>query len=653
VADDILKQAAGHLKAGRNGEARALLAGFLQQRPDSDVGWLLMSFAVADRRRQIECVQRALSINPGSAQARQRMAHLSPPVSPPAAPAGTETPSRPVSPFSSAPQAESGGLKPTGLKQQRLPTGWQSHPKVRPAADQAPSRGIKKAPAQAAAARPSAGRQPASGLMRLAIVLAAAVALIAVPAGLYGGYTLLRGYQQQQAQVQGTARALAAIALETAGGGKSLPATWTPTITPTQTVTPSPSPTPTITSTPTPVAPDATTAALMDRIEQEVSDIRGLAILTSVPRYVISRTAVRPILEASFLASGGSREALADESRSLAALGLVKPTYDLYTNALNGLTDALGGFYFPRSHELFVIGTRFGGIEHWIFSHEFDHALTDQHFHFANMGVYPVCTLDAQHCQAIRALVEGDATLAMSQWLQQYAGPKDYQDIYNYRPPKQTLPEQFPPPYVYPDSEFPYSQGLDFVTYLYDRGRWSEVNKAYADPPQSTEQILHPEKYLAGEAPLAVAALPLDAALGSGWRQLTSDVMGEWTTFLLLAYGSDLEAELPDNVARPAAAGWGGDRYQIYYNDETGQTTVAAHWIWDTSGDQLAFRQAMLTYQDARFKGAKVMTRSDGNCWEVNEQASCIFATGRETLWLLAPNQSLVNAMLSQAPQFP
>jgi hypothetical protein len=489
--------------------------------------------------------------------------------------------------------------------------------------------------------------------MRLAILLAVLVALIAIPAGLFGGYTLLRGYQRQQSEVQGTARGLAAIALETAGGGKSLPASWTPTITPTTTLTPTLTPTPTITPTATPIPPDATTVALMDRIEQEVSDIRGLAIVTSVPRYVISRTAVRPILEASFLASGGSKEALADESRSLAALGLIKPTYDLYTNALNSLTDALGGFYFPWSHELFVIGTRFGGIEHWIFSHEFDHALTDQHFHFGEMGVYPVCTLDAQRCQAIRALVEGDATLAMNQWLTQYAGPKDYQDIFNYRPPKQTLPEQFPPPYVYPDSEFPYTQGLDFVTFLYDRGRWSRVNQAYANPPQSTEQILHPEKYLAGEGPLTVAPLPLDAAMGSDWRQLTSDVLGEWTTYLLLAYGSDLEAQLPDEVARAAAAGWGGDRYQVYYNDVTGETAMAAHWIWDTSGDQLAFRQAMLTYQDARFKGAKVGARTDGECWEVNDQASCIFSTGRETLWLLAPNQSLVSAMLAQAAQFP
>jgi hypothetical protein len=240
----------------------------------------------------------------------------------------------------------------------------------------------------------------------------------------------------------------------------------------------------------------------------------------------------------------------------------------------------------------------------------------------------------------------------MFQWWQQYATPRDYEDILNYKPPAQTIPDQFPPPYAYPDSDFPYSQGLNFVEYLYDRGNWAAVNRAYADLPQSTEQILHPQKYTAGESPVLVAAPPLNDALGADWRLIKSNSLGEWSTFLFLGYGADNAAQLSDNIAERAAAGWGGDSYQVYYNDATGAIVLAAHWVWDTTRDATEFRSAMLDYQDERFRGAKVTSRSDGECWEVNNQASCVFATEQATLWLLAPDQTTLNNILAQYPTF-
>jgi hypothetical protein len=189
---------------------------------------------------------------------------------------------------------------------------------------------------------------------------------------------------------------------------------------------------------------------------------------------------------------------------------------------------------------------------------------------------------------------------------------------------------------------FPYEEGLAFVNYLYKRGNWAEVNKAYETLPQSTEQTLHPEKYLAGEAPIDVAAPPLTDTLGSDWRLLDSNSLGEWMTYLILGYGSDVAAQLDDTTAARAAAGWGGDHYQVYYNDPADQIVLAVEWQWDTQRDADEFKAAMLKYLDERFRGAK-LTRTDGSCWSVNDQVSCLFTKAQAALWLLAPDEATLN----------
>jgi hypothetical protein len=422
---------------------------------------------------------------------------------------------------------------------------------------------------------------------------------------------------------------------------RRLPSTWTPT--------PTPQPTATRTATPFPTL-NPTLLANMDRIEEQVSDLRGLPIGDEVPRVLIRRENVEQTLR-QMLIEQGYAETLADQARSLSALGLIKPTYDLFKYAMNGLADNIGGFYIPWLRQLFVIGTRFGGVERFVFAHEFDHALTDQHFEIGALGVYPDCLGDGQRCAAIRALVEGDATLLMQQWWQQYAGPQDYQDILRYRPPRQMLPEDYPPPYVSRDLEFPYLEGLSFVEFLHKRGNWAEVNRVYENLPDSTEQILHPEKYLAGEQPIGVVAVPLTDTLGADWRLIDDDALGEWMTYLILNAGADLAAQIDNEDALKAAQGWGGDHYQVYYNDVTSQTVLAAEWIWDTPRDATEFKSAMLDHLGERFRGSKI-DRAAGDCWESNQQTSCFFVNGDKTLWLLAPNVATLEAVLAQYPEF-
>ena len=647
MAADELKQAASLIRAGRGGEARPILARFLQTNPASEDGWLLLSMLLRDRQQRIDCLQRVLRLNPANGVALERLAQLRARMAAePDARAEPQAPTPPTSAFTFEPPP----AKPpvSADEDEGLPawaTGslppWPSA--AAPAAPAAPAKDRYAEPAAqprplpapspaAAAAKPAARRSVSPVL----IGLLALVGIVAVGVLGFVGFSLL------------AAMTPPAAPLTTAGPVQVLPPSWTPTLTPTDTPVPTLTPTPTLTPLP---SPEPTMAAVMQRIQMEVSDVRGLESKGEVTDYVVARPDVRPILEDTFLANGGSREQMDDESRVLSALGLVKPTYDMYTNALNGLTDSLGGFYFPWSKELYVIGGRFGGVEHFIYSHEYAHALVDQHFDIGGAGVYPECLSNADRCQAIQALVEGDATLVMGLWLRQYAGPKDYQDISNYVAPQSTLPEQYPPPYAILDGQFAYLAGLEFVQALHDRGNWPEVNKAYTRWPESTEQIMHPEKYRAAEAPQVLPAPSLEGVLGGGWRKLAEDTLGEWTTYLLLGYGADQDAMLEDDVALAAASGWGGDRYQMYYHDGTTQSVLAAMWGWDSARDATGFHAAMTDYLAARFRDADIAA-SPAACWEINQQTSCLYLAGTRVLWILAPDVDTVGAIRDLYPGF-
>lgn len=620
--DDPIRKAADLIRVGRREEARPILARFLQDNPDSANGWMLMSMCISDRQRQIDCLRQVLRLEPDHSLAQSRLAKLlsgtgtvttwpavppAPPDQPPAVPPFTDKPV-PVTP-----------LPP-------LPAVPATRPPPAPAAE---------APGEA---KPAAGR----GGLTPALFVIVLLGLLCL-AGAIAAFLFASSQQARQREAFSEAATVAAF---------TLPPTWTPTETATITDTPSPRPTATVSPTPSPPVPNPTVLSEMDVIQREVADVRGLEPLGSpVPRYVLTKAKVRPVLAASFEAAGGTQEGLEDEARVLSALGLIKPTYNLYDNALNSLADGIGGFYLPSSGELYVIGNGFGGVERYIYSHEYGHALVDQHFDLKALGADPECGGDGQRCQALQALVEGDATLVMNQWLEQYATPQDLQELLTFTPPSAVFPDQFAPPYMAVDAQFPYVEGLSFVNALYARGRWAMVNAAYTNLPESTEQILHPSKYFSGDAPEEMPDVDLAPALGEGWRLIDNNSLGEWSTYLMLGYGADVDAQLEQEQAEQAAAGWGGDRYRVYYQDDTDRTALAARWSWDTMTDANTFDSAMRDYLHERYGGNR-LTVERGACWEANAQRSCVYRAGLEILWLLGPDADTVEAMLARFPGF-
>src|SRR3990172_3486589 len=71
-----LQQAAELLRQGEFEAASKQLASFLQEHPGSADAWVLFSYSLEDPVRKLECVERALQLDPEHAPAAQRMQEL-------------------------------------------------------------------------------------------------------------------------------------------------------------------------------------------------------------------------------------------------------------------------------------------------------------------------------------------------------------------------------------------------------------------------------------------------------------------------------------------------------------------------------------------------------------------------------------------------
>jgi hypothetical protein len=144
----------------------------------------------------------------------------------------------------------------------------------------------------------------------------------------------------------------------------------------------------------------------------------------------------------------------------------------------------------------------------------------------------------------------------MSRWLTEHLDPADLGELLKVDPEAQAQLERMPA-ILRETLLFPYQQGLIFANGIWARGGWEAIDRAYGRLPDSTEQVLHPSKYAAGEKPVDVAldGAALAKAMGAGWSGTPEDTLGEFQLSVWLR-----ENGLVALTAGDAAAGWGGDR---------------------------------------------------------------------------------------------
>lgn len=385
---------------------------------------------------------------------------------------------------------------------------------------------------------------------------------------------------------------------------------------------------------------EARNAAIRAEVEANVIELRGLSLLSPITPTLLTRDELRDRLAAENAAEVTPDEARAD-TLELSAFDFIEPDYDLYGALLGLRSEGVLGFYDPEAAEFVVVndGALLDAPAQWTHAHEFVHALQDQHY---DLDALTDDSVDSEARAAVRALAEGEAELVQFLYLTQgdYFSEAEVNEILaDMQQSDATLPEDVPP-ILLSNLAFPYDSGSRFVERLYRAGGFEAIDAAWANPPRSTEQILHPDRYLAGDAPELVSLAPLTDTLGAGWQQVASDIMGE---FFLREY---LDQQLPATAAERAAMGWGGDRYAVYWNEATGGLVLALHLVWDTATDAAEFADAYADYPRGLL-GVEPQAQPDGStCW-LRGEAICFLQAEGESWIVRAPDVDTAGAVLA------
>ena len=334
----------------------------------------------------------------------------------------------------------------------------------------------------------------------------------------------------------------------------------------------------------TPSSPRASGARTLtyDEINEQVRDIRGLEEKTPTEPTIVSPDEMTQVLKDSF-DEDYPPEQVAEDEQLYHGLGLLPKDQKLADDYIDLLSSQVAGLYDPVKKKLFVVSKEGGvGPSEWVYySHEYDHALQDQNFDLQKIQD----GLDDQTDEALarQSLVEGDAYVLMTYWLQQNLTPEEIaQVIQASSDPEAQAALAKIPAIVQAQITFSALQGTQWVAGIQMGGGWGAVNAAFADLPESTEQILHLEKYSAREKPIVVD-LPDDLAskMGSGWSVVLEDTMGEHQTSIWL--GAGVVAAATD-----AAAGWGGDRI-VMVKGPNDAWAIAWRTAWDSENDAAEF----------------------------------------------------------------
>jgi uncharacterized membrane protein len=340
------------------------------------------------------------------------------------------------------------------------------------------------------------------------------------------------------------------------------------------------------------------------RLQEEVAEAGELPFRAEVPVAFIGNDKLAAYLRDLLDEDYPETQARVDE-RLLVAFDLLPEGTGLRSLRARVLQDNVAGFYDDRPgvKRLYAVSddSSFTPMNQIVLAHELRHAQQDQYEDLHARLSDDVGDFDDRRVAWV-SLLEGDATLVMERFLRlrlgvlgegrdETAGDDDALALAG----TGALDLPGAPPVVRDHLIQPYLAGLRLARAIWARGGGAAMREAWHAPPESTEQVLHPEKYFAREAPRWT---PPRLVPPEGARLLSEGVLGE----LLLRTLVDGDEE--------AAAGWGGDGWRLW--DVGARTVLAWRSEWDRTEDAREFHRA-LAARFARHRGGSEVRRG----WEV------------------------------------
>ncbi len=331
---------------------------------------------------------------------------------------------------------------------------------------------------------------------------------------------------------------------------------------------------------------------MVQEVAQSVSRIRGLPLIQPLKiRHITESGFIKRFLREEFYREY-TPQYIEAYTASLIKIGLFPEGMQLFKTMQELLMEQWAGFYHPPKKTFFI---RPGvPLLETIMAHEITHALQDQSYDLQTLIRSRKGNDDGTF--ALQALVEGDALLTMITFTAQNMTFRKvfstFTDVLGMMAMDQRK-LMAAPPYLREHLLRMYTDGMAFVQALQREHGARAVDQAFGDPPRTSEQILHPEKYLRRELP-RLTTLPALRGLPADWKLIHENTLGEVGVSILLEAQGKWRAQA-------AAEGWDGDRLHAYRHRDKG---ILIAWLtrWDSAGDAQEFTETLMQYLDSRYK---------------------------------------------------
>lgn len=407
------------------------------------------------------------------------------------------------------------------------------------------------------------------------------------------------------------------------------------------TASPAPPPTPSSTSAPLPeegIWSQVQAARLFDQIAHQVETSRGLSPRAEVPLTFLDEREMAALLRRLHTQRNPQARLL-----PYVILGLLPDA------SVSIQVHQVASLYVPEQEQLYIATGRALDSEddQLLLAHAHAHALQDQHF---DLGAMDTRATTSDSTLAVEALIEGDATLLTAFYHYQDPAEADWEHLVSLllEAEQASYGAELDANATWARIQsFPYREGRLFAAALFQAGGWEALNRAYTAPPRSTEQVLHPERYLGGQADPAHVVVPYPGvALDEEWELLLRDTLGEFVIGLYLG------TFLPEETAWQAADGWGGDTFVAWEQEGGGQVRV---WrtIWDSGAEAQEFERALVATVPHRYLLAQPVDPPaglEGQWWETSSEAVYISRVARYVTFAEAPDAGLLADLVEALP---
>ena len=371
-------------------------------------------------------------------------------------------------------------------------------------------------------------------------------------------------------------------------------------------------------------------------VARRVAEIRGIRFQKVPEPQVTDTESLRELAEEE-VEKPKAAETIAASDAELKLLGMLEPDESLSDVATDVTADA-AAYYDPAKEELFLLGDAVPAgpaLAEFVLAHELNHALEDQAF-----GLPRSSASSDDRVLAETALVEGSATALMTEYAAEHIAVADLLDESSALESTATdLPD-----IALAQVTFAYTGGQRFVNELRAsaNGGWDLIDFAYQRRlPATTEQILHPEKYLDDEGALPVPAIPDP---GPDWKEADDGTVGEFFTREILRQDAD------EIGADAAAAGWGGDSYRLFTrtgsvaecsSDCRGDNAMAIIWRGDDASEASELRDGIGGFVERSLEGTEA---SEGS-WELDGGWAAVGGEGDIVTLALAPDEATADRL--------